>query len=301
MQNSYSRKISIMLLSMLLLSGIAAAQYGSGYSSQQHGYANVTLNETHINISEIGSGSVHFKVSIVSGNAFTTLLNVSNYNMLAHNSIYVTPSPISGVPPFNGTIRISVGSVTPGNYPILLNATSGDWGKNNTVLMLTVLAAAPAPIHNATNSTKTNTTKPANTVTTSNTPTTPTQTTKTTTNAIQNQTPVTQPTSNSSKQSGQGNQYAYSIGSYLNYIYAAVAVIIVLAVLILLNMRRPKGPKPVVQPQPQQEPANPPQAQVSYTPPPMSPPPTPAAPPPTPSSPTSPSGPRFPPPPGLLP
>ena len=65
----------------------------------------------------------------------------------APEDINVSFTPASGLTPFNSTVKVTVGSVQPGNYTLTLKAMS-EYGETSVQVLLTVVKSGPPPDFN---------------------------------------------------------------------------------------------------------------------------------------------------------
>lgn len=139
--------------------------------AQSSGTSIPSLTPSSLTLHQGSSGSVAFKVTLISGSAGSTCLFIPNNNYLQSVHIVASIYPDAGTPPFNGTLTVSAGANTPPgtNYTVGLATGCADGlnGNKGATLSLTVLGApitTTSPSSNATApSTTTPTTAPAST------------------------------------------------------------------------------------------------------------------------------------------
>jgi len=111
-------KISILMLSVALIILFIGTVNAAGY-----GNSNVSLSQNIINISQGGSASIGFKISLVSGSTWGTSLSITPLN----SYITFSPNPPTNDPPYSGDIIIKVASNTPiGKYKFNVSAIGDD-------------------------------------------------------------------------------------------------------------------------------------------------------------------------------
>jgi hypothetical protein len=135
----------LILVSLLLIPSIASAQYGLGDPKAVNYNVTITVNQSSIAVPPGATANLSYTVvQKGKGNGYQAFINVANYQQLANDKIYVTPSPQYGNPTYSGKIKINVGAgAATGNYTILLNGTGQENTRNNTVIALFVGSSVP--------------------------------------------------------------------------------------------------------------------------------------------------------------
>lgn len=117
---------------LLLISGVASAQYGYGTSS-------ITLSRYSVTMVNGGTASVNYSVNLASGSTWGTTLSVTDNNYLLSKGIGTSLSKYMGNPTYSGVLSLTVSPSTPkGTYSVTLQATGDDPSVQNTTLVLTI-------------------------------------------------------------------------------------------------------------------------------------------------------------------
>jgi hypothetical protein len=124
------------MFSFLAVTVFAAGSY-SGYSS-------IALNTSSVTVALGGTASVGYTVNLISGTTWGTNFVINNQSQLQQKGIYLSASPSSGDPPFNGTLTVQLTQyAAAGTYTAVLSATGDDPTTSNTTLTIVVSSSAP--------------------------------------------------------------------------------------------------------------------------------------------------------------
>ncbi len=124
------KRIKLFYLMFLLFAFINYAQTGISV---------ISISKSNITINQGSSATIGYFVSLSSGKPWTTYIKALNTTKLNENGINIFINPISGIPPFNGTILIETNnSTTTGNYKIELEANGNDPSSNIATINVTI-------------------------------------------------------------------------------------------------------------------------------------------------------------------
>ena len=149
----YQSLIFLAVFSAILLVGVV---YAAGY-----GTSKISLTQYSVNISQGGTATVGFTVSLATGSTWGTNVNVAPSN----SYITLSPTPSYGDPSYSGDIAISVeGNTPPGEYTFNISATGDDPSTSPVSLIVYVSkASSVSPVVTTPPTTTTSTTSaPAN-------------------------------------------------------------------------------------------------------------------------------------------